>query len=182
MAIPILSEILKIINGPVNTVIDRLVPDKNKAAEMKHELEKELMRIPAEQALAFERRVTAEYEHPNWLRDSVRPVVTYCAFGLYFTIKVITVWVLTSIYIPALQATAKAADLASIAQVKGLLSEYIASVFTMYDFYLLLTIFGFWFGSKLLERVIDKIGKTGGLASIFLGLKQGVTNIYKDDV
>jgi len=178
----ILGSVFGFISKPLDTVLKRVIKDKNLQMQMKHELEMELMKMPFEQMKLFEKRVVTEYEHPNLLRDAVRPVITYCCWGLYMYIKIVTVWALSNLYFPAINTLAQSGTIENLPQTKSLVGEFIESIFTQYDLYIILTILGFWFGSKLFERVIDKVGKTGGLASFFMGLKKGDNGLYKDDV
>lgn len=182
MAIPIIDSIINLITGPIDTVLKRKLKDKNLQMELKHELEMEIMKAPIKELELFEKRVLAEIEHPNWLRDSVRPIVTYTCWALYCYVKVITVYVVTKVYLPLLTKLTETSSeniLYHLPRIKEILTEFIASIFTVYDLYIMLTILGFWFGSKLLERTIDKITKTGGIASVFMGLKEGIAGTIK---
>ena len=56
-------------------------------------------------------------------------------------------------------------------QLKGLLKEFTDVVFTDFDFYLLLTVFSFWFGGKLIERFTEKVTGGGGIKALLFGVK-----------
>ena len=174
MAFPLLGlagAVFSFLKDPVMDLIKRFVPDKSKQQEFEHEFKMTVMNIAAEKGRDFTKRVIAEMEHPNWLRDAVRPIITYFAFGLYAYIKIIVVWVTTKIYLPMLSqlTTGSAADVYSrLPQIRVTLKEFMSATFSELDFYLLLTIFSFWFGSKALERVMDKVASTGGIKA-FIG-------------
>jgi hypothetical protein len=184
MAIPIIDSIINFISGPIDTVLKKKLKDKNKEMELKHEIEMAILKAPVQQLELFEKRVLAEIENPNWFRDAVRPVVTYTCWALYCYVKIVTVYVVTKVYLPLLTKMTESSSeniLFHLPRIKEILAEFIASIFTIYDLYIMLTILGFWFGSKLLERTIDKITKTGGIASVFMGLKEGIAGTIKKD-
>jgi len=168
-AIPILGTILGFLTEPISKVIDKLIPDVNKAKEMKHEIEKALMTIPFEQYKLFEQRVAAEMANPNFLRDAVRPVITYCAWGTYMYIKGTVIYVLSKTYVPAMLEVEPTIE--NLPVIKDMASEFVTSMFTTADFYIIMGILAFWFGPKAFERVVDKFANTGGIKSIFLGNK-----------
>jgi len=169
MTIPIIGSILSFISKPLDTVLDKLLPDKEAKDAAKAELEMELLKLPFEEKMAFEKRVLAEAEHPNWLRDAVRPIITYCAWFTYMFIKGVVIYTLAKVYIPVMLAIK--ASLENLGQLKTLLSEFVGQAFTLWDFYILMGILTFWFGPKAFERVVDKFASTGGLKSIFFGKK-----------
>ena len=151
--------LLNLVAGPIidgiNNIIDKFVPDAGDKLKAKTEVQLETLRIVSEQEGAFEKRVLAEIQKPNWLRDSVRPVITYFSFGLYAFIKSITVYFYSLVYFPILQeltsgTTQQIWD--NLKQVQTILKDFSSAIFTEWDFWLLLTVFTFWFGGKLLER------------------------------
>lgn len=168
-----ISMILGFIAKPFTTVIERLIPDKNKQAEAKQQFELEVLKQVGEQGKQFEQRILAEIQHPNWMRDAVRPIITYFSFFLYAYIKITIVVVTTKMYYPLLVSLEKATASMEVklTAIRGLLGEYTAAIFTEFDFYLLLTVFSFWFGGKLLERVSSQMTGTGGLKGFLFGLK-----------
>jgi hypothetical protein len=120
--------------------------------------------------MAFEKRVQLEAEHANWFRDAVRPLITYCAWLFYMVYKFITLWIMTKAYLPILDKLSSGTPdqvHSNLDKIKAMLSDYAGNIFTDADLYILLTILGFWFGSKMFERVIDKASKVGGVRALF---------------
>jgi len=176
----LLDTIFGFLTKPLNTVLKRTIPDVSVRDKIKHELNLELIKMPFEEKMAFEKRLQMEAEHPNLLRDSVRPVITYICFGIYSYVKLVTIYYLSKIYFPMLdKMTHGPIDhiWTNLDKIKSLLTEFVRSLFTESDFYILLVVLGFWFSSKLFERVIDKVAKTGGIAGLFMGLKKGMNSI-----
>ena len=168
----IASAILGFISKPLDTVLDKLLVDKDQKEKFKHEIELETLKAGEEQGMALENRLLAEIHHPNWLRDSVRPVITYASYSLYAGIKAVTIYVITRVYYPLLMNMLKGTPeevYGRLDKIKALLREYTQTTFTAFDFYLLLTIFGFWFGSKLIERFVEKTARTGGIKGLIMG-------------
>jgi len=56
-------------------------------------------------------------------------------------------------------------------KIKELLAEFSTTVFNELDFYLLLTVFSFWFGGKLIERFAEKATGAGGIKALLFGAK-----------
>jgi hypothetical protein len=165
-----LSSIFGFISKPLDTVLKKLLPDKTQREKLKHELEMELIRLPAQERMAFEKRIQLEIEHPNWFRDAVRPLITYCAWLFYMVYKFITLWIMTKAYLPVLDKLSSGTPdqvYTNIDKIKAMLGEYAENIFTDADLYILLTILGFWFGSKMFERIIDTSGRVGGIRTFF---------------
>lgn len=181
----IVSGILGFISKPLETVLDKLLPNKEQKDQFKHEFQMAILNLPMEERKMFETRVLKEIENPNMLRDAVRPIITYVSFALYTYVKITTIYFLTKIYFPLLE---KMTDgpiqdvYANLDNIKEMLNEFIRGIFTEWDVYIFLTILGFWFGSKLLERTIDKVAKTGGVAGVFMGIKKGFLSSVASDM
>lgn len=170
----IIESILGFISKPLDTVLKAFLPDKKQQDKFKHELNKLLLTLPFKEREMFEKRLQIEAQHPNLLRDAVRPIITYCAWAWYMTYKSIVLYIITKAYLPMLikLSTGEAETIyKNVGKINELLREYASHIFTTADLYILLTILGFWFGSKMLERVVDKYAKTGGIFSMF-GMKQ----------
>jgi len=163
----LLGGILGFISKPLQSVLDKLLPDKTKQAEFKHLLEMALLKMPFQVRMAFEKRVLAEMQHPQWFRDLVRPIITFCAWFTYMFVKGVVVYVLCRTYVPAILAVDPSMD--NLPVIKGMLDQFVTSVFTVADFYIVMLILGFWFGPKAFERVIDKFASTGGIRQLFIG-------------
>jgi len=170
-----LDTILGFVSRPLTAVLERVVPDKNLQKQIEHEFGMEVLQQSGSVVKQFNQRLIAEIKNPSWLRDAVRPIITYAAFGLYAYVKLITVWVATKVYIPlinhALDGPAKDVY-ARLYDIKSLLHDFTAAVFTEFDFYLLLTVFTFWFGGKLIERFAEKATGSGGIRALLFGSKK----------
>ena len=174
----IFGAITGFISKPLTVVLERLVPDKNLQKQINHEFNMEVLKEAAEQGKDFAKRIIAEMEHPNWLRDAVRPVVTYASFGLYMYLKIMVVYVASKVYIPLILLMLNGTPqevYGRLDSIRGLLDEFSRVVFTEFDFYLLLTVLSFWFGGKLLERFTEKVTNTGGIRGLILGAKTNET-------
>jgi len=182
----ILETIFGFITKPLQTVLERKVKDVNLQMEIEKELKLEMMQIPFEEKKLFEQRVTTEYQHPSLLRDAVRPIITYCSWALYMYVKFATVYILSKIYFPMLlKLVNEPVDIVfqNTDKIKSLLSEFVTSIFTEYDLYVILIILGFWFGSRTLDHVIEKFAKTGGIKATIFGYKDpNNNNVYNGDV
>jgi len=167
-----IGTILGFVSGPVKQLIKQLVPDKNRQKELEANFNMAVLEKAANEGESFSKRLIAEIKNPSILRDAVRPIITYAAFGLYSSIKGMVVYVSTKIYLPLilslLEGTPKEVY-SRLDQIKGLLKEYQEAVFTEFDFYLLLTILSFWFGGKLLERFTEKVTGAGGIRALVFG-------------
>ena len=160
--------------------LDKLAADKNKKLEVEAELKLGLAALLNQEGMAFEKRVLKEYDNPNWFRDAVRPIITYTAWGLYCFVKGMTIYIATKVYFPMLQllTSGTAQEVYGRAtEIKALLKEYIAAIWTEWDVYILISIVVFWFGPKAFERlqrtgkaiIKNKLGTTGGLVNIVKG-------------
>jgi len=170
----IIQTILSLISKPLTTVVERLIPDKTKQEEFKHEFNMTVLQEAAENEKQFSERLIAEIQHPNILRDAVRPIITYFSFGLYAYIKITVVYVASKVYIPLITnlLTGNTETVyQKLPEIKGILSEFSVAIFSEFDFYLLLTIFTFWFGGKLLERFTEKATGNGGIRALLFGIK-----------
>ena len=167
-----IQSILGFISSPVKQLIKQLVPDKNRQKELESQFNMAVLEKAANEGEAFSKRLIAEIKNPSFLRDAVRPIITYCAFGLYTYIKGTVVYVATKVYLPlislSLEGTPKEVY-ARLPHIKGLLGEFKDAIFTEFDFYLLLTILSFWFGGKLLERFAEKVTGSGGVKALIFG-------------
>lgn len=77
MGLPIIGDII----GVVGNVIEKIVPDKGKAAEMKHEIAMSLVSSDLGQ-MAINQQ---EASHPNVFVSGWRPAVGWvCVFALFF--------------------------------------------------------------------------------------------------
>lgn len=167
-----ISAIMGFLSKPLTTVLERLIPNKTKQKEFEHEFKMEVLNEASFKGKAFAKRLIAEIQHPNWLRDSVRPVITYCAWALYAYIKITVVYVASKVYLPLMfsMLEGSATDVyARLETIKTLLQEFRDTVFTEFDFYLLLTILTFWFGGKLIERFTNQVTGQGGIKALILG-------------
>lgn len=175
MPLPILGLgkiVLGFLGGPITELIKRYVPDKNKQKEFDQEFRMTVLDSAISNSKAFADRLLAEIQHPNWLRDSVRPIITYFAFGVYAYGKVTTIYICTSVYVPLMQEMLKGTPkevYGRLPHIKPLLVEFQKAIFTEFDFYVLLTILSFWFGSKLLERFTEKVTGAGGIRALVFG-------------
>ena len=154
--------LVKPISDIFTKTLDKIAVDKTKKVELEFAFKTAIEQFFHETGMAFEKRVLAEIENPNWFRDAVRPIITYCAWALYMTVKVVTVYYVTKIYMPMM----KAAETAS--ESLELLAGYREAIFNEWDVWILICIIGFWFGPKAVERLyrtgkqaIDT--KTGGI-------------------
>lgn len=171
----IFGAVMGFISKPLTTVLERVIPDKNLRMQIDHELSMEVLKEAADKGKDFANRVIEEMKHPNWMRDAVRPIVTYASFGLYTYIKTMVVYVASKVYIPLIVVMldgTPAQVYQRLDKIKELLSEFSRVVFTEFDFYLLLTVLSFWFGGKLLERFTEKVTQTGGIKGLLFGGKQ----------
>jgi hypothetical protein len=170
-----LDTILGFVSRPLTAVIERLVPDKNLQKQIEHEFGLEVLKQSGDVVKQFNQRLIAEIKNPSFLRDAVRPLITYASFGLYAYIKVVTVWVATKVYLPLINHALigkPEAVYERLHHIKSLLHDFTAAVFTEFDFYLLLTVFTFWFGGKLIERFAEKATGGGGIRSLLFGSKR----------
>ena len=166
------STILGFISKPLQSVLDKIIPDKNKQKEFNHELNMAVLNAGTDEMKLFAQRLIAEIKNPSFLRDAVRPIITYAAFGLYAYIKTVVVYVATKVYLPLITTALKGSPeqvYTNLPHIKGLLTEFKEAVFTEFDFYLLLTILSFWFGGKLLERFTEKVTGAGGVRALVFG-------------
>lgn len=170
----ILGSIFGFISKPLEIVLAKVLPDKAARDAAVHELEMELLKLPFEERMAFEKRVLAEMQHPNWLRDAVRPIITYCSWFTYMFIKGVVIYSLSRIYIPAMLKVEP--TISNLGVISNMLEDFVSQIFTSADFYILMGILSFWFGSKAFERVVDKFAQTGGIKNIFFGKKNGKDN------
>ena len=156
MAAPLLGMLVKPISELVGKVLDKIGVDKNKKLEAMVILKNGLINFLTLKSVLFEQRVMKEYDNPNWFRDAVRPIITYTAWAVYIWVKGITIVVATKIYYPMLMKLTSGEPevvYARATEVKSLLTEYLSTIFTKFDVYLLGIILTFWFGGKVLERV-----------------------------
>ncbi len=76
----------KAILGPllpiIDKVIDRLIPDKAKAAEVKLQLQGEMMRAEADLAQAAASVVVAEATGHSWMQRNWRPLLMFLMMGM----------------------------------------------------------------------------------------------------
>ena len=165
-----IGSILGFFSKPLDTVLKKKLKDVNKVEEFKHEIAMEVMRLPFQERMAFEKRLQLEAQHPNLLRDSVRPIITYCAWAFYMVYKFITLDIMTKAFKPLMYKLTEGTPeqvFQNIDKIRNIMNDYSGTIFTDADLYILLTILGFWFGSKLFERVIDTTAKTGGIRAFF---------------
>jgi hypothetical protein len=159
LLMPILTPILKGLLGEafsaVKEILNRILPpekmSERERAELNQELEKVklLLENRAEERITeseklFEQRVMTEYNKPRWYRDIVRPGITMGWFGFYGWMKFMVV-------------TAVLEDGFSY-------PGDLEAIFNGYDAMIGMSIIAFWFGPKMVERLL---GKSEWLKSLF---------------
>lgn len=181
-----LGEVVKQGVGLVDGILDKIAPDKMSDGE------KEQFRLTYEATMqkhitastsAFYDLVKIQMSSKinvvvDTFRGIIRPLITATAWGFYCYIK----WILVN----SLNRWFEAAIKVPNADQLELTKEFAAAAFNFYDFLLLSTIIGFWFGGRELQRymarsmdtdvkvgaggVIEKaVKKAGWLAKLFGG-------------
>ena len=87
MSITFVGEVIRAIAAPIFSVIDKAVPDKDMAAQLKIQIQSQLIDFDAR---ALDRRadvIIAEAEGGSWLQRSWRPITM-----LTFTSLIVTHW------------------------------------------------------------------------------------------
>lgn len=139
-----------------NNIIDKIAPDKMSDAEKeKYRLEynAQMNEHLKDISVSFYDLVKTQMSAKiniivDTARGLVRPVITYSAWGFYCWTK----WVL----VKALHKWYLAAIAVPEADTLALTKEFVFSAFTWYDFIILSTIIGFWFGDRMLTRYVAR--------------------------
>lgn len=87
MSIPIVTEVVKAVVAPVLGIIDKAVPNKDMAAQLKVQIQNELINLDTK---ALERSadvIIAEAQGGSWLQRSWRPITM-----LTFTVLIVAHW------------------------------------------------------------------------------------------
>lgn len=180
MAIPLIGALVEPLSRLFEKGLDKIAADKDTKLKLKHEFDYGVEQFLHEEGMAFEQRVRAELDNPNWFRDAVRPIITYTAWGLYCFVKAITIYIATKIYLPMLMLLAKGSAqevFGRSAEIRALLNEYVAAIWNEWDVYILISIIVFWFGPKAFERlrrtgkqvIGKKVAMAGGLVNMVKG-------------
>lgn len=180
MAIPLIGALVEPLSRLFEKGLDKIAADKDTKLKLKHEFEYGVEQFLHEEGMAFEQRVRAELDSPNWFRDAVRPIITYTAWGLYCFVKAITIYIATKVYFPMLLLLTKGTAqevFGRAAEVRALLQEYVLAIWSEWDVYILISIVVFWFGPKAFERlrrtgkqvIQNKVGMVGGLVNTIKG-------------
>jgi hypothetical protein len=160
---PLLKPLMGEAFSAISTVLNRLLPPEKMSEKERAELDQEMEKLrvfyenrieerAAESEKLFEQRVTAQYANPKWYRDIVRPIITLGWSGFYgwMKYKIITVSLSDGFQYPG--------DM--------------EAVFNGYDAMVGLTIIGFWFGPKMVERLMGKGNFLKGLFNLVPGVKK----------
>lgn len=180
MAIPLLGALVEPVTRLVEKTLDKIAVDKNVKLQVMSAVKISLERFVHEEGMAFEERVMAELDKPNWFRDAVRPIITYTAWGLYCFIKGITIYIATKVYFPMLLLLTKGTAqevFGRSSEIRALLSEYVLAIWSEWDVWILVSIVMFWFGPKAFERlrrtgkqvIGQKDSMVGGLVGMIKG-------------
>ena len=82
MSIPIISEVLRAVAAPILGIIDKAVPNKDMAAQLKVQIQSELINFDTK---ALERSadvIIAEAQGGSWIQRSWRPITMLTFTGL----------------------------------------------------------------------------------------------------
>lgn len=142
--------------GLVDGILDKIAPDKmsdGEKEEFRLRYEAQMQASIATQMGTFYDMVKEQMSSKinvvvDTFRGLVRPIITLTAWGFYCYIK----WIL----INALNKWFVAACAVPGADQLALTKEFALAAFNFYDFLLLSTIIGFWFGGRELQRYMAR--------------------------
>ena len=87
MSIPIISEVINAVAAPVLSIIDKYVPDKDQANQLKVQIQSELISLDTKKLEKSAAVIIAEAQGGSWLQRSWRPVTM-----LTFTALIVAHW------------------------------------------------------------------------------------------
>ena len=87
MSIPIISEVLKAVAAPILSIIDKAVPNKDMAAQLKVQIQSELINFDTKALEKSADVIIAEAGGDSWLQRCWRPITM-----LTFTTLIVAHW------------------------------------------------------------------------------------------
>ena len=151
-----LGDVVKEGVGLVDSILDKIAPDKMSDGEkeqfrLTYEAQMQAS-ITTQMGTFYDLVKTQMSSKVNIIVDTfrglVRPLITLTAWGFYCWIK----WILVHALYDWYQAAIKVPSADTLALTK----EFVFSAFSFYDFLLLTTITGFWFGGRELQRYMAR--------------------------
>lgn len=150
------AELIKQGVGLLDGILDKIAPDKmsdGEKAQHRYDYEQAMQASITTQMSAFYDLVKTQMSSKinvvvDTFRGLVRPVITMTAWGFYCYIKWILVHSLNSWFEAAIKVPG--------ADQLALTKEFALAAFNFYDFLLLSTIIGFWFGGRELQRYMAR--------------------------